>query len=72
MRRIFNRTIDLYWTLFSKEYRRLDKVAANIAARHGLTKAYKMARRFGLNPIEALEDNDLYDSTARQELFPNI
>ena len=69
IRRLYLRAIDLYWTIFSKEYRRLDKVAYSIAARYNLTKPYKMARRFGLNPIEALEDNDLYDESARHELF---
>ena len=69
MKRLYYRTIDLFWTLISKEYRRQDKIAATIAARYKMTKAYKQARRFGLSPIEALEDNDLYDTQARQELF---
>jgi hypothetical protein len=36
-----------------------DRVAAEIAARYNMTKAYKMARNFGLSPIEALDENDL-------------
>ena len=69
IRRLYLRAIDLYWTLFSKEYRSLDKIAYGIAARYNLTKPYKKARRIGLSPIEALEDNDLYDESARRELF---
>lgn len=71
MKRLNYRAIDLFWTLFSKEYRRQDKIAATIAARYKMAKAYKQSRRFGLSPIEALEDNDLYDALPRQELFPN-
>ncbi len=71
MKRLYYRTIDLFWTLFSKEYRRQDKIAATIAARYKMAKAYKQARRFGLSPIEALEEYDLYDSQAHLELSPN-
>jgi len=71
MNRICYCAIDLFWILFNKEYRRQDKIAGAIAARYKMAKAYKQARRFGLSPIEALEDNDLYDAQARQELFPN-
>ena len=71
MKRLYYRTINLFWILFSKEYRRQDKIAAAIAARYKMDKAYKQARRFGLSPIEALEEDDLYDTQARQELFPN-
>lgn len=70
MKRLYYRSIDLFWTLVSKEYRRQDKIAAAIAARYKMTKPYKQARRFGLSPIEALEEYDLYDSQARQEIFP--
>jgi cell division protein FtsB len=69
MKHLYYRTIDFFWTLLSKEYRRQDKIAATIAARYKMAKAYKQSRRFGLSPIEALEDNDLYDTQARQELF---
>ncbi len=67
--RLYSRAIDLYWTLFSKEYRRLDKVAYIIACRYGLGTPYKMSRRQGFSPVDALIDNDLYDDSARQELF---
>ncbi len=59
MKRLYYRTIDLFWTLISKEYRRQDKIAAAIAARYKMAKSYKQDRRFGLSPIEALDDNDL-------------
>ena len=68
-RHLYYRAVDLFWTLFSKEYRRLDKVAYIIACRYGLGTPYKMSRRQGCDPVEALIDNDLYDSCARHELF---
>ncbi len=68
-RHLYSRAVDLYWTLFSKEYRRLDKVAYIIACRYGLGTPYKMSRRQGCDPVEALIDNDLYDSRTRHELF---
>ncbi len=71
MKHLYYRTIDFFWTLFSKEYRRQDKIAATIAARYKMAKAYKQSRRFGLAPIEALDEYDLFDSQARQKLFPN-
>ena len=67
--RLYSRAVDLYWTLFSKEYRRLDKVAYVIACRYGLGYPYKLSRRQGCDPVEALIDNDLYDDRARHELF---
>ena len=36
-----------------------DRIAMRLAARHGLTYEYKLARRQGLTPQEALEDWDL-------------
>lgn len=36
-----------------------DRIAMCIAARYGMTQAYKTARRHGLSPTEALEDWDL-------------
>ena len=71
MKRLYYRAMELFWTLFSKEYRRQDKIAAAIAARYKMTEPYKQARRFGLSPLEALEEYDLFDTQARQELFPN-
>ena len=67
--RLYSRAVDLYWTLFSKEYRRLDKVAYIIACRSGLGTPYKMSRRQGFNPVDALIDIDLYDDRAHHELF---
>lgn len=68
--RLFGRKIeDKLCLLFLKDYRKQDRVAAEIAARYNLSKAYKMARRFGLSPVEALDENDLYDEDARRELF---
>ena len=58
--RLFVRKIeDKLCLLFVKDYRMQDRVAAEIAARYNMTKAYKMARNFGLSPIEALDENDL-------------
>lgn len=36
-----------------------DRIAMRIAAHHGMTYEYKLARRKRLDPIEALEDWDL-------------
>lgn len=36
-----------------------DRIAMRIAARYGMTQAYKTARRHGLSPTEALEDWDM-------------
>lgn len=36
-----------------------DRIAMRIAARYGMTKEYKTARRNRLTPLEALEDWDL-------------
>ena len=67
--RLFGRKIeDKLCLLFLKEYRKQDRVAAEIAARYNMSKAYKMARDFGLTPIEALEDNDLLTEEAYKEL----
>ena len=68
--RLFGRKIeDKLCLLFLKDYRKQDRVAAEIAARYNMSRAYKMARSFGLNPVEALVENDLYDEKARRELF---
>lgn len=45
-----------------------DRIAMRIADRYGLTREYKMARRNGLNLIEALEDWDMILPEER-ELF---
>lgn len=36
-----------------------DRIAMRLAARFGLTFEYKLARRKGLSPVEALEDWDM-------------
>ena len=47
-----------------------DRIGMKIAARHGMTEDYKMARRHNLNPLEALEDWDLVTDEERK-LFYN-
>ena len=42
-----------------KKRRRMDRIARQIAANHGLEADYHAARRARLSPIEALEDWDL-------------
>ena len=67
--RLFGRKIeDKLCLLFLKDYRKQDRVAAQIVARYNMSKAYRMAREFGLTPIEALEDNDLLTEQTYQEL----
>ena len=43
-----------------------DRLAMRIAARYGMTKEYKMARRKNLRPLQALEDWDLIDENDRK------
>ena len=58
--RLFGRKIeDKLCLLFLKDYRKQDRVAAEIAARYNMSRAYKMARNFGLTPMESLDENDL-------------
>lgn len=45
-----------------------DRLAMQIAAKYGLTKEYKMARRQNRRPLEALEEWDLVREEER-ELF---
>ena len=45
-----------------------DRFALQIAAKYGLTKEYKMARRQNMRPLEALEEWDLVKEEER-ELF---
>ena len=45
-----------------------DCLALQIAAKYGLTKEYKMARRQNMRPLEALEEWDLVKEEER-ELF---
>ena len=58
--RLLGRKIeDKLCLLFLKAYRKQDRVAAEIAARYNMSRAYKMARNFGLTPMESLDENDL-------------
>lgn len=45
-----------------------DRLAMQIAARYGMTKEYKEARRQNVRPLQALEDWDLIHENDR-ELF---
>ena len=45
-----------------------DRIAMQIAARYGMTKEYKTARRKNMRPLQALEDWDLVKEEER-ELF---
>ena len=68
--RLFGRKIeDKLCLLFLKDYRRQDRVAAEIAARYNMSRAYRMARNCGLNPIEALEENNLLTKETYNELY---
>ena len=52
--------IELTMKIFKRnKFFHQDRIAMRIAARHGMTYEYKLARRNRLNPIEALEDWDL-------------
>ncbi len=48
----------MMWCKHSKRFRE-DREAMRIADRYGMTAAYKVARRHGLSPHEALEDWDI-------------
>ena len=45
-----------------------DRIAMQIAARHGKTQEYKTARRQNMRPLEALEDWDLVNEEERNVL----
>lgn len=61
--------LDIWHFLFGgQQLTSQDRIALQIAAKYGLTKEYKMARRQNRRPLEALEDFDLIDETDR-ELF---
>ena len=63
-------TLSLSETMMKRKNKRLlqDRIAMRIADRYGLTREYMMARRNGLNPIEALEEWDMILPEER-ELF---
>ena len=52
------------------KYRKQDKIAREIAARYNMVDDYRAARRYGLSPIEALEEYDLIKPEERK-LFEN-
>ena len=54
--------------LFLKNYRKQDKVAAEIAARYNMSKAYKMARKCGLTPLESLDESNLLTEETYHQL----
>ena len=56
MNRLFGH---IKWLFRSRRTRRLDEKALAIADRYGMRKEYLEARKFGLEPLEALEDWDL-------------
>ena len=44
--------------------RHLHKIALQIAEQHNMKQDYLAARRFGLSPVEALEEFDMLDESA--------
>ena len=46
---------------------RQHRLARKIAAAHGLLAEYEAARRFGLSPIEALNDWDMLTEETRKQ-----
>ena len=61
--------LDIWHFLFGgQQLTSQDRIALQIAAKYGLTKEYKMARRQNMRPLEALEEWDLVREEER-ELF---
>ncbi len=48
------------------KYRKQDKIAREIAARYNMVDDYRAARRYGLSPLEALEEYDLIKPEERK------
>lgn len=46
-----------------------DRIAMQIAARHGMTQEYKTARRQNMRPLEALDDWDLVSDEERKLFY---
>lgn len=46
-----------------------DRIAMQIAARHGMTQEYKTARRQNMRPLEALDDWDLVSEEERKLFY---
>lgn len=52
---------------FFKKRRKQERIAREIAARYNMVEDYRAARRFGLSPLEALEDFDLIKPEERKQ-----
>lgn len=48
------------------KYRKQDRIAREIAAKFNMVDDYRLARRQGLSPLEALEDFDLIKPEERE------
>ena len=57
------------WLLRSRRTRQLDAQAMIIADKYGMRKQYLEARKFGLSPLEALEDWDMVDLEEMKNLI---
>lgn len=57
------------WLLRSRRTRRLDEIALGIADKYGMRKEYLTARKYGLDPISAMEDWDLLMDEDRKLLI---
>ena len=58
--------LDIWHFLFGgQQLTSQDRIALQIAAKYGLTKEYKMARRQNMRPLEALEEWDLVKEEER-------
>ena len=59
--------LDIWHFLFGgQQLTPQDRIALQIAAKYGLTKEYKMARRQNMRPLEALEEWDLVKDEDRK------
>ena len=59
--------LDIWHFLFGgQQLTSQDRIALQIAAKYGLTKEYKMARRQNMRPLEALEEWDLVKEEDRK------
>lgn len=47
---------------------KLHKVALQIAQKHNMESNYREARKYGMSPIEALEEFDLLDEKAMAQI----
>ena len=59
--------LDIWHFLFGgQQLTSQDRIALQIAAKYGLTKEYKMARRQNRRPLEALEEWNLVKEEERK------